>query len=283
MPDLDRIAADLAEIGMSAYEAKAYLALVAGGAPLTGYEVAKRSGVPRSTVYETLAKLVAREAAFEVRSESETTIYVALPPDTLLRRVRRQFEDNLDRLSGSLAAVTEPPVSHLVHNLEGRSAVLARAADVIHASTRELHVSIWADDLDDLADHLRMAERRGVDISLIRFGESTTEIGHTFDHLFASSDDVLARVGCRLLIVASDRQSVLIGGSVGASMWAMYSDDPAVVLVAVEFVRHDIGFQVLVDEVGTTHVEEIFQSSADLVRLRRGGQAPGLARRAAAG
>ena len=283
MPDIERIAAELGDIGMSAYEAKAYLALVAAGAPLTGYEVAKRSGVPRSTVYETLAKLVAREAAFEVRSEAETTIYVALPPDTLLRRVRRSFEDNLDRLSGSLAAVTEPAVSHLVHNLEGRAAVLARAADVIDAATSELHVSVWADDLEHLAQHLHAAERRGVDISLIRFGESSIEVGHTFAHLFASSDDVLARVGCQLLIVAADRRSVLIGGSVGASMWAMYSDDPAVVLVAVEFVRHDIGFQVLVEEVGTAHVEEIFASAPDLIRLRRGGQAPGLVRRAAAG
>src|SRR3954467_3727444 len=97
---------ELQRLGMSGYEAKAYLALVAAGSPLTGYEVAKRSGVPRSTVYETLAKLVAREAAFEVRADPESTIYVALPPDTLLRRVRRVFDDNLDRLSGSLAAVT---------------------------------------------------------------------------------------------------------------------------------------------------------------------------------
>ena len=40
---------------------------VAAGTPLNGYEVAKRSGVPRSTVYETLAKLVGRGAAYEVR------------------------------------------------------------------------------------------------------------------------------------------------------------------------------------------------------------------------
>ena len=50
------------------HEAKAYVALVAAGGPLNGYEAAKRSGVPRSTVYETLAKLVARGAAFEVRT-----------------------------------------------------------------------------------------------------------------------------------------------------------------------------------------------------------------------
>ena len=52
--------------GMPGYEAKAYLALLTAGEPMNGYEVAKVSGVPRSTVYETLGKLVARGAVFEV-------------------------------------------------------------------------------------------------------------------------------------------------------------------------------------------------------------------------
>ena len=51
---------------MSGYESKAYLALLAHGAQMNGYEVAKASGVPRSTVYESLSKLVVRGAAFEL-------------------------------------------------------------------------------------------------------------------------------------------------------------------------------------------------------------------------
>jgi transposase len=62
------VISELQRLGMSGYEAKAYVALVAAGSPLNGYEVAKRSGVPRSTVYETLAKLVGRGAAYEVRA-----------------------------------------------------------------------------------------------------------------------------------------------------------------------------------------------------------------------
>jgi sugar-specific transcriptional regulator TrmB len=36
--------------GMSGYEAKAYLSLLSHGTVMNGYEVAKSSGVPRSTV-----------------------------------------------------------------------------------------------------------------------------------------------------------------------------------------------------------------------------------------
>ena len=57
----DRALELLKDAGLSGYEGKAYLALLAAGEPLNGYEVAKASGVPRSTVYETLGKLVVEE------------------------------------------------------------------------------------------------------------------------------------------------------------------------------------------------------------------------------
>src|SRR5690606_27714521 len=85
----ETVIAELQSLGMSGYEAKAYLALVAAGGPLNGYEVAKRSGVPRSTVYETLSKLVARGAAYEVRAGGDGVSYLALPPNSLLDRMRR--------------------------------------------------------------------------------------------------------------------------------------------------------------------------------------------------
>ena len=131
MIEPDAILQSLQAVGMSAYEAKAYVALVASGEPINGYEVAKRSGVPRSTVYETLGKLLARGAAFEVRSDDETTLYVALPADALLRRLREQFDGQLEQLSASLPQVRAPVTSHVLHTLEGREAVLDRARDLL--------------------------------------------------------------------------------------------------------------------------------------------------------
>jgi sugar-specific transcriptional regulator TrmB len=267
---------------MSGYEAKAYLALVGSAGPLNGYVVAKRSGVPRSAIYETLGKLVARGAAFEAPTEGEVTVYVALPVYTLLRRLRDAFDHSLESLTQLLPLVVETPGSPLAHHLEGRSAVLARASDLIGGAELELYVSAWASELDALKEPLRRAEDHGVEISIVRFGEGEVSAGHTCDHLFAKSDVVLERVGCRLLVVAQDRRSVLIGGAVGTSMWGLYSEDPAVVLVAVEFIRHDIGFQILVGRLGLDEAEHVFSEDPNFVRLARGRGAPGLERRLAA-
>ena len=96
---------ELQHLGMSGYEAKAYVALVAAGTPLNGYEVAKHSGVPRSTVYETLGKLVGRGAAYEVRAGEASVGYISLPPNALLDRMRREFDRSIDTLRSALPEV----------------------------------------------------------------------------------------------------------------------------------------------------------------------------------
>ena len=75
----------LVKIGFSEYEAKAYVALLREN-PITGYQLAKLSGVPRSMIYEVLSKLVLRGAAMILRKEGSTqgtqgtrTLYAPVP------------------------------------------------------------------------------------------------------------------------------------------------------------------------------------------------------------
>ena len=276
---VDSVIAQLQDLGMSGYEAKAYVALVSAGRPLNGYEVAKVSGVPRSTVYETLAKLVGRGAAYEVKGAESGAgrgsgggsrdCYLPLPPASLLTRLRREFDDSVEKLEVALGSVAAPPQAHLVHNLAGREALMARAADVVAGARQELFVSIWPEELDSLRPVLTEAERARVDISLMTFGPDEA-VGHTYHHEFSPPDVVLENLGCRLLVVAADRREVLIGGFLNGSAdaWGVYADDPAVVLLAVEYVRHDIAMHVIVDRVGADRVKQFWSSDPELARLR---------------
>ncbi len=265
---------ELQRLGMSGYEAKAYVALVAAGSPLNGYEVAKRSGVPRSTVYETLGKLVGREAAYEVRAGEASVGYIALPPSALLERMRREFERSVDHLSSALPEVASPPEVRLVHNLADRSSLLARAEDVIAAARGELFVSGWPDDLGELKPLVRRAGDEGVDVQVVVFGEDKEPVGSTTTHRFSSPEVVLENLGCRLLVVSSDREQVVIGGFVDDDGWGVYSDDPAVVLVAVEYVRHDIAMHLIADKFAPDDFERFWKSDPALLALRGDGGFP---------
>ncbi len=278
---LDRVVETLRDSGMSSYEAKSYVALLAAGQPLNGYEVAKHSGVPRSTVYETLAKLVARGAAFEVRvPNSDSTSYLALPAESFIAKLRREFDDNIESLATILPKVARSPQANLVHNIRGRANVVDRARELIQRASDDLFVSIWAEEAGELENDLRQAVRRGVDVSIVAFGDLGYQVGHTYRHEFSSPDVVLSRLGARLFVVSDDRRSVLVGGAYGDDTWAVWSDDPAVVLVAVEFVRHDIAMQVLVDRLGATAVDEFWHTDPTLERLQTGQGSPGLRRQA---
>lgn len=261
----------LKEIGMSGYEAKAYVALVRAGQPLNGYEVAKSSGVPRSTVYETLGKLVARGAAFEVNAPEHGTAYLALPAETLIGRLRRDLSSTIDDLADTLPALSAPSQAHLVQHVHGSAGVMARALDVIDSAHTSLFLSIWPEEVELLLPGLERAHERGVDITCIAFGDVAPEVsalGHVHEHRFSTPDVVLERLGCRVFTVVADRDAALIGGADDRGVWGMWSDDPAVVLVAAEYVRHDIALQVIVGRAGDADLDMVWDTDPELEHLR---------------
>lgn len=261
----------LKAIGMSGYEAKAYVALVRAGQPLNGYEVAKASGVPRSTVYETLGKLVARGAAFEVNAPANGMAYLALPAETLIGRLRRDLSSTIDDLADTLPSLAAPAEAHLVQHVHGADGVMARALDVIDSAQTSLFLSIWPEEVELLLPGLERAHERGVDVICIAFGgvgPQLAGLGHVHEHRFSSPDVVLSRLGCRVFTVVADRDAVLIGGADERGMWGMWSDDPAVVLVAAEYVRHDIALQVIVERADDGGLARVWDTDPDLEHLR---------------
>lgn len=270
MTPMRDVVEQLQRLGMSGYEAKAYVTLAVAGQPLNGYEVAKRSGVPRSTVYETLGKLVARGAAYELRGAEEATGYLALPPRALLERMRREFDDSIGALQSSLPTIAAPPGSYLIHNLKGADALLTRAEDVVASARTDLFLSIWPEEMRLLFPLVGRAAERGVEVSMVHFGPVPTPApaGHVYEYRFPAPETVAGSLGCRLLVVAGDTSEVLIGGFAGGAAWGVYTEDPAVVLMAVEYVRNDITLQVVADRVGHEALCEIWNGDPDLVRLR---------------
>lgn len=60
-----------------------------------------------------------------------------------------------------------------------------------------------SEDLEPLLMDMREAERRGVEISIISTG-AVPRVGNTFSHHLTSPDVILERMGCRLMVLATD-------------------------------------------------------------------------------
>ena len=80
------VLAQLGGLGLARNEALAYLTLLEdeGESGITGYEVASRSGIPRSAVYAVLRKLEAMGAAFAVGTDP--VCFVATDPGRWVAR-----------------------------------------------------------------------------------------------------------------------------------------------------------------------------------------------------
>ena len=157
----------LVKTGFTEYEAKVYIALQRVS-PATGYQVAKESGVPRSTIYEVLGKLIARGAAV-TQSLGDMVRYTPVPPDLLLDRMRHEFEDTLDDLAdGFKRTTTTPGAPGQTWNIVGRDNILAQARQMIERAQSEVAVVVGDDDeLDQLLVWLQQAQARKIALKVI--------------------------------------------------------------------------------------------------------------------
>ena len=258
----------LKSAGLSGYEAKAYLALLAGGEPMNGYEVAKTSGVPRSTVYETLGKLVARGAAFEVNGDGDTVSYVPLPSEALIGRLRRQTQDTIAGLESVLPKIGAALTVRVVQHLTGRDEMIERANDVIESARRTVWLSIWPQEASAFTPAVEAAIERGVDAFTVAYGDIGPMPGRVYSHSFSAPEVVEERLECRLSIVVADHEQAIIGGVMADAVWGVWSDDRAVSLLAAEHVRHDIALQLTAEHLAAAGLHEFWTKDADLEALR---------------
>lgn len=156
----------LMELGFSEYEAKAYVALVGLGTA-SGYQVAKESRVPRSTIYEVLSKLVMRGAAMTL-SFAEQVRYTAVPPHKLLARIHSEVESNLNALAVSLGKSASASTPGQTWNLQGRKNLFGYARQMIDEAKEEIALLVGDDDeLDELVTQLQDAHRRGLSLTVM--------------------------------------------------------------------------------------------------------------------
>ncbi len=103
-PDPDR----LAELGLTTYEAKVYLALVRREVS-SAADVARLAGIPRQRIYDVLASLVQRGLASE--RPGKPTRYAAVSPAFAIERLviaRREELDRIERSGKELIDQLEP-------------------------------------------------------------------------------------------------------------------------------------------------------------------------------
>lgn len=265
---MEQILNELKSLGFSMYESKAYVTLLQHS-PVTGYELSKRSGVPRSMVYEVLGKLVERGAAHQV--PSEPVKYVPVPAKELIKRLRRDLESTLDYLEKAMNSLEDRPDLDVIWHIRGHDPVLNEMVTVMERSEEECWLSVWDAQYAAIQPHTDALIKRGVRVFSILFGPEDQRLGWTFHHDYMPPEVVEDRMGGKVTIIARDGKEVIIANfSEQTTPWAVKTTDPALVQVAVEYIRHDIMIEEMTRELGPEKLDSLWRNNPVLAQVVTG-------------
>lgn len=237
------IVGGLRQFGLTEYEARAYLALLAHPSA-TGYEVAKYSGLPRAKIYEVLTALT-REALVDTSQEEGHVRYHPLAPEVLIERHLGRTQQVVHDLAPKLQRLTRQEDSPALVTVRTHERVLDRARDVVTTASRRIFAAGWPTEMVALGSSFEHAESRRVAIYALVYGEAVLPIAHVTQHPPIEPTDRAATAPW-LVVVADHREVLLADATPGTQAVALWTRNRTLATVAAEYVKHNI-YQVTVD------------------------------------
>lgn len=242
----------LTRIGFTEYEAKVYLALLTEN-PATGYQISKKSSVPRSMVYETLSRLAARGAVLE-SVEERATLYSPLSPDLLMDHYEAEQRRMTENLREGLQRIYEATDEDKVWSISGRSHTLVYAGRMIADAQQEIHLIIADDDLEVLYSDIVAADQRRVSISALLTGEAELDCGRVAYHPPLESE---LQELTNTLVVVTDHQKALIASESKTGTTTTITSSRNLVLMARQFVWMELFAQRVLEKMGRQFLEQL--------------------------
>jgi Cd2+/Zn2+-exporting ATPase len=227
----------LMRLGFSEYEAKAYVALLRES-PVTGYQLSKLSGVPRSMIYEVVGKLTARGAAMTLRKGGSTQ-YAPVPAEEFLDQISREQESLVATLKDDLGGLATATELEYVWNIEGHKNVIAKAIEMINQAEDRIYLALVPATFADLRGALEEAISREVHVVIYTTGELDLPGGQlVLTHVSQETLDQARGLG---LILVIDGKEVLIGEWLSATQArASWTSSPLLVFIAEHHLRTDL-------------------------------------------
>ncbi len=135
---MDEINNNLIRLNFSKLESQIYLTLLEGG-ELSGYQIAKKIGVARSSVYPALEGMLNK--GYVLLLPEETQIYQAQNPSALISRLKNDFLTSADSAEKQLQSLYEEKYEEKFSNIKGFENVVAKAKEILISAKEEVYMN----------------------------------------------------------------------------------------------------------------------------------------------
>ena len=234
----------LMEIGLTEYEAKAYVSLLLNH-PATAYEAARHSGIPTSKVYQVLDRLMEKGMALQAE-EAGKRRFTPIDPDELLLERRGRLDMVLGELSADLSALRTGETVSYIWNVRDYGALMEKAIRTIDGSKRTCLLSLWPAEAAAVSGSVRAAAERGVRSAAVLFGEISGIRGTVYRHPI--EDTLYQEKGGRGFVLVADGSEAVTGTILtDGTVQGAWSRDSGFVTLAEDYVKHDIYIMKIVE------------------------------------
>lgn len=233
---MDTAISRLSRLGFTNYEAKAYTALLKEN-PLTAYEIAKKSGIPSSKIYEVIRKLENRNTVQSIHSKN-SKLFIPLSPDEFVQNFRLTVEDNLQVVSNALKGFKVGIDTSYTWHINSYDDIMVRAERMIRTARNTVLLLTWPDELSRITNTLHEALKQHVKIAIVHYGATNIKIGQIYQHPL--NDTIYAEKGVRGFTLVTDSREALIGKLKDEHTEAIWSMNEVFVMNAEDYLRHDI-------------------------------------------
>lgn len=164
--ELEEAVRRLELIGLTTYEARAYIALIGLGMG-TAEIVSNAAEIPRTSAYKVLQSL--ERKGFVSSTEGRPQNFRPNPPDVVQKRVVSELEETFSKLQLLHELSSQRGLPQLIFTITGKERVVQKIAEIVKTSTSRLWLSTPAyGQLRDTIDKLVLdAAKRGVQVTII--------------------------------------------------------------------------------------------------------------------
>lgn len=159
-------AATLESLGLSTYEAKAYIALVAHGYG-SAEDISETAQIPRTSAYKVLSSLC--DKGYAISTRGRPMIFKPEPPEKVKTDVVKRVTPVFDRLQALHEVLMDKGEPQLVYTIQGKQRVLSKIAELLDTATRTFLIATptLSEIRETISKRIEAALKREVHITVI--------------------------------------------------------------------------------------------------------------------
>lgn len=250
--NMDELILQLKQLGLTEYEAKAYIALVQES-PASAAQISKLSTVPRARVYGILDALVEKGVVLKENAE-KTTMYRALPVALFIEKAQQDFTKTIEQMDEQLTALEAESIEQQTQilSLQEKESIMQYCRHLLEKAEQTIMISMWEDMYALLREDIERAAAR-VDVKGITIRANnvlpTIDTHRTTHHLTTTQNP-------HWFIIAVDHKEALYGSPVTERFSAFLTDDEMHLYILEDYIWHDVLVNRLVKRNGDDSLEE---------------------------